>query len=110
MFPRSLRLGRQSIEQSRKLSRATTPHFSISYGNPATEAGFAVIVPKKAVKSAVGRHKLKRRLRESLLDISKQQKVPQVIVIAARSGSDSLAYALIHDELSIAFKAILAET
>lgn len=73
-------------------------------------AGLGVIVPKKAVKGAVGRHQLKRRLREILRDIAHVPNTPTTIVVAARSGSDSLTFAQIQDELSEAFKAILAKT
>lgn len=110
MFPRSLRLGRQGIEKSRKLSRTTTGHFSISYGVLPDTAGLGVIVPKKAVKSAVQRHRLKRRLREILRDFAKQSPTPFTMVVAARAGADTLAFAQIQDELSTAFRAILAGT
>ncbi|HWU24574.1 MAG TPA: ribonuclease P protein component [Candidatus Paceibacterota bacterium] len=110
MFPRSLRLGRQGIEQSRKLHRVSTAHFSISYGNSTESAGLGVIVPKKAVRGAVGRHRLKRLLREILREIAKTPGIPTTIVVAARSGSDSLTFTQIQHELSEAFKAILAKT
>lgn len=110
MFPRSLRLGRHGIEQSRKLSRTTTGHFSISYGTLPNTAGLGVIVPKKAVKSAVHRHQLKRRLREILRDFAKRSQIPTTVVVAARAGSDTLTFSQIQDELSAAFRDILAGT
>jgi ribonuclease P protein component len=67
-------------------------------------------VPKKAVKGSVDRHRVKRRLREVLRLIAPNPGIPSVIVVAARAGSDSLSFAQINDELSAAFKAILAET
>ena len=99
MLPQSARLG---------LRRAHTILFSISYG-PA-EGGFggsAVIVPKKVIKGAVARHQLKRRVRAILRPWSSKQ---QVIVVTAKTGSDTVTFSDIHDELSTAFTAILSST
>lgn len=109
MFPRSLRLSRAGFERTRGLRRTTTPHFSLSYGQLPNDAGLGVIVPKKVVKSAVARHKLKRQVREVLRALIAQPTTPITVVVSARTGADALTYAHIHDELSGAFKAILAE-
>lgn len=110
MFPRSLRLSRAGFDQSRKLSRKTTAHFSISYGAGIVAAGIGVIVPKKAVRSAVDRHRLKRRIREIVRTCVKQGGFPDIVVISARTGSSELSFQAITDELSGAFRAILLET
>lgn len=67
-------------------------------------------MPKKAVKSAVKRHLLKRRLREILRNLIKKPDMPGTIVVAARTGADTLTFDQLNDELSAAFKAILAGT
>lgn len=111
MFPRSLRLSRTGFEQSRGLPRAATPHFSISYGSSPKAAGIGVIVPKKAVKSSVERHLLKRRVREILREILKGQDASgTVIIVSARTGADTLPFDELKKELSEAFKAILPRT
>ena len=109
MFARSLRLSRAGFERTRSLRRASAPHFSVSYGSLGQDAGLGVIVPKKVVKSAVARHRLKRRLREILRTLAATGGLPSVIIVSARTGADSLTYAHMSDELSEAFKAILAE-
>lgn len=107
MFPRSLRLGRHGFEQSRGLSRTTTPHLTISYGVLPNDAGIGVIVPKKVLKSAVDRHRLKRRLRELL----RGRGVPgKTIIVVARTGAGALTYDELESELSHAFRDILPET
>lgn len=108
MFPRSLRLSRAGFGRSRTLPRKSTPHFSISGGRLPNAAGIGIIVPKKAVKSAVERHTLKRRLREILRELCKGSDASgMTLVVTARSGAASLRYEEIKRELSEAFKAIL---
>lgn len=109
MFPRSLRLGRNGFEQSRGLPRKTTPHFSISGGAFPDTAGIGIIVPKKVVKRAVERHRLKRRMRE-IVRKQTQDISGMIIVISARAGAADLSFDELTNELSLAFKAILAET
>jgi RNase P protein component len=58
------------------------------------------------VKGAVGRHLLKRRVREALRPWS----LPfRILIVSARTGSDSLSLEEIRDELSVALEAILAK-
>jgi len=97
MLPRSLRLTRRGFEDNRGLRRAHSPHFLISHGPAATEGGSAVIVPKKAVKGAVARHLLKRRIRALLQPYSSPS---HVIIVTAKTGANDLSYAQIHEELS----------
>jgi ribonuclease P protein component len=107
MFPRSLRLGRQGFEKARGLSRTATAHFSISYGRYPSVAGAGVIVPKKVVKGAVDRHHLKRRIRECMRSWLQPG---MVLIVSAKKDADTLTFAQIQDELSTAFRDILAET
>lgn len=104
MFPRSLRLSRQGFENTRGLLRASSPHFSISYGPASTHGGAGIIVPKKAVKSAVRRHLLKRRIRAAALPLSDKA---HILVVAAKTGADKLAYKDLEDELSSLFASII---
>lgn len=85
-------------------------HFSLSYGALPNEAGIGIVVPKKIVKSAVSRHRLKRRVREALRLLAKRSALPSTVIVFARAGADSLTSAQANDELSAAFKAILAES
>ncbi len=105
MLPRTLRLPRQGFENTRGLRRMTSPHFSISYGYIEGFGGSAIIVPKKAVKGAVTRHLLKRRVRALIQPWSSSE---QVLIITARSGSADLTRVALKDELSQALTAILS--
>lgn len=106
MLPRPLRLSRQGFENARGLRRTTSPHFSISYGPVPSDGGSAVIVPKKAVKGAVTRHLLKRRIRAIITPWSA---VNQVLIISVRSGAQKLSAGELKDELSTALTAILSK-
>lgn len=105
MLPRSLRLTRKGFEDARGLSRVTTPHFSISHGPAPLEGGSAIIVSKKVVKGAVGRHLLKRRVRAALHRWSRKD---YVLIVTARAGAQELSVAEIENELSGVLKAILS--
>ncbi len=104
MLPRSLRLTREGFSHYSGLKRASTPHFSISYGPVLSGGGSAAIVPKKAVASAVARHRMKRRLRALLRPWSAKD---QVIIISARTGAAELSFADMEHELSEALTGIL---
>jgi ribonuclease P protein component len=97
MLPRSLRLTRRGFEENRGLRRAHSPHFFISYGPAVDEGGSAVIVPKKAVKGAVARHLLKRRIRALLRPYSTRDRV---IIVQAKAGAADISYEQMHEELS----------
>jgi ribonuclease P protein component len=105
MLPKPLRLSRQGFENTRSLRRTTSPHFSISYGSIPGTGGAAVIVPKKAVKGAVTRHLLKRRIRAIITPWSAPD---QVLIISTRSGAQNLSSAELKDELSTTLTAILS--
>jgi ribonuclease P protein component len=110
MFPRSLRLSRAGFENSRRLPRTATPHFSLSYGRLPNAAGIGIIVPKKVAKSSVERHLLKRRIREIIREASKLQKLSgATLIVTARKGASTLHINELKDELSGAIKAILLE-
>ena len=97
MLPRSLRLTRRGFEENRGLRRAHSPHFFISYGPAASDGGSAVIVPKKAVKGAVARHLLKRRVRAIMKPYSAPERV---IIVQAKSGAAELSFSQVQEELS----------
>ncbi|MDB4991948.1 MAG: Ribonuclease protein component [Parcubacteria group bacterium] len=106
MLPKTLRLSRQGFESIRGLRRTTSPHFSISYGPAPKTGGSAIIVPKKAVKGAVTRHLLKRRVRAIILPWSRED---QILIISARGGAADLSYSELENELSTALTAILSK-
>ncbi len=84
-------------------------HFSLSYGNAeaAGLGGSGVIVPKKAVKSSVARHLLKRRLRAFLLPHSAPSRV---FIVSARAKADTLSYKELESELSALIGSIMKTT
>lgn len=105
MLPRSLRLSRAGFEEAKGLRKIHTPHFTISYGTAAPlRGGSAIIVPKKAVKSAVGRHLLKRRIRAVLLPFSSKDRV---LIVSAKASAYTLSFEECKKELSEALSAIL---
>lgn len=105
MLPRTLRLPRLGFEKTRGLRRATSPHFSIAYGQIPELGGSGIIVPKKAVKGAVTRHLLKRRIRSI---ITRWSSADHILIITARAGSATLSSTELKDELSQALTAILS--
>jgi len=110
MFPRSLRLSRAGFDQSRRLPRKATTHFSISHGQVQNASGIGIIVPKKIAKSSVVRHQLKRRVREVVRDILRHSpNTDTVLVITARAGASTLPFHELKNELSAAFEDILVD-
>lgn len=107
MIPRSLRLTRAGFENAKKLSRASSAHFSFSYGvaEPGL-GGTAVIVAKKGVRGSVERHALKRRIRAVLRPWSSRERV---LIVTARAGALELPFAEIERELSLTLQDILGE-
>ncbi len=78
-----------------KARRAASTYFS-AVGSR-TGVGCAVVVSKKVAKSAVGRHLLKRRVREAL---GPWYSNSYALIVYARPGSASLPYAEITAELN----------
>ncbi|CAN5710321.1 hypothetical protein BH11PAT2_BH11PAT2_08670 [soil metagenome] len=109
MLPRPLRLTRQGFSNTRGLKRVHSTHFSLSYGKAETEGlgGSGVIVPKKAVRSAVARHLLKRRLRAILLPYSTPSRT---LIISARAKADTLSFGELQNELSALIGSIIKNT
>lgn len=106
MFPRPLRLTRKAFAENRGLERSQSSHFHISYKEPVQSGGSLIVVPKKIVKSAVGRHLLKRRLKAIVRPWSTPNRV---LVISTRKGVQDLSYDQLSSELSSALQAILAK-
>jgi len=95
MLPRSRRLPRAGFEQA-GLTRAASPHFSISFGEGRPLKGGAVVVSKKVAKSSAGRHLLKRRVRETV----RPWVLPgRALIIHARPGADQLPFPELKAEL-----------
>ncbi len=89
------------------MRRISSAHFSLSYADHQQIGGSAVIVPKKAVKGAVARHLLKRRVRAALLPFSRPDRV---LIISARTGSEKLSFAELEAELSELIRPIMGTT
>lgn len=107
MIPRSLRLTRAGFENAKKLSRASSAHFSFSFG-PAELGlgGTAIIVAKKGVKGSVERHLLKRRIRAVVRPCSSRERV---LIITARASALELPFAELERELSLTLQDILGQ-
>ena len=69
-------------------------HFSLSI--PREGSGYAVVVPKKLEKRAVGRHLLKRRVLSAL---KSYESLPSALVIFPKQEAFSLTYRQIKEEL-----------
>jgi ribonuclease P protein component len=96
------RLSREAIARLSSDSaakRATSEYFSVVYTktDSADTSGCAVVVSKKVTKTSVGRHLLKRRIRAALKAWCHSS---QAFIIYACSGSNSLPYDVLADELS----------
>lgn len=102
MLPRRLRLSRKGFA-THGLSRAVSPHFSVSYG-AVEEGGAAVVVPKKVERSAVKRHLLKRRILHTLHPYVHSN---LTLVVYARTGAGELSRAALQDELNSLLRSIL---
>lgn len=104
MLPRTLRLTRQGFSSAKNLRRVTSPHFSISYQNKVATGGSAVIVSKKTIKSSVGRHTFKRRVRSILLPVSTPTRT---IIVYGRAGAGELSFKEMQGELLELLRSIL---
>jgi ribonuclease P protein component len=103
MLPRKQRLPRYGFPQLRTLARAQSAHFSISYGE-STVPGAAVIVPKKVVKSSVGRHRIKRQV---LATLQPHVGSFRTIIIAVRGDAANVPSLVLRDELNSLLRSIL---
>lgn len=77
--------------------RATSPHFSVTYGPAPSEGGCGVVVSKKVERSSVKRHLLKRRIREVLRNHCSKD---FILVVYARPKSQLLPFEDLQTELT----------
>jgi ribonuclease P protein component len=84
-----------AVSNDRSAKRLTSPHFSITISKAGI--GTAVVVSKKITKSSVGRHRLKRRVREAIAPFISNT---QAFIVYARAGSAALPYSDIVTELT----------
>ena len=96
MFPQAKRLTRENFKDITKGKRAATRHFSISYLPSKTEK-VAVIVSKKVAQKAVDRHRLKRRVLESIgTNLPKNV----LLLVYTKGGSAELSFFEVKKEVS----------
>jgi ribonuclease P protein component len=97
MLPRKLRLSREAFGEVRRLKRAASPHFSVSYeSEEGSGGGAAVVIAKKAAKLAVTRHLLKRRI----LAVARPYVVAErILIIHVRPGAAALPFPELKGEL-----------
>jgi ribonuclease P protein component len=98
MTKRRLHLSRPDFSSATgdaKARRATSPHFSALYSK--NGVGFAFVVSKKVAKLSVGRHLLKRRVREAAKNWCSDS---YALIVYARAGSATLTYKEIEAELT----------
>lgn len=96
MLPRRSRLPRNGFSAVRTIPRMHGTFLSLSFGKTPVATGYAVIVPKKAVKKSVARHLLKRRLRSL---ITPYIAAGFICLVTARAGADMRTFAELHEEL-----------
>lgn len=95
-MPRKYRLGTEEIKElseSKSFKIAHTPHFSLKFQErPEGGSKFAVVVPKKATKSAVARNKIKRRGRDVIREMIPDLPSPINAVLYAKKGADTITF------------------
>ena len=62
---------------------------------PASVRGYAVVIPKKVIKGAVGRHMLKRRVLAALRALS----LPESLVVFPKASAEKLSLSEVQTEL-----------
>lgn len=87
----------------RRAARVTSPHFSVSYSTQVKYGGTAVVVPKKAVPSAVKRTHMKRRLRALLIPYTNQT---GALVVYLRPGIANTPFTHLREELLLLLKSL----
>jgi ribonuclease P protein component len=93
VFRRVDRLSRAAVALVlRSGRRRSSPHFTAIVSDQAS--GYAVIVPKKVIRGAVARHRLKRVIREAL----KRLPLPQALVVIVRAAPPEATLAAIQSE------------
>lgn len=103
MLPKRLRLSRRQFPDTRGLKRASSLHFSVSYGE-SPEGGVAVIISKKVARLAVSRHLLKRRVLSILRPYAIENRV---LVVHARADAANIPFSELKDELISLIRSIL---
>ena len=93
MLPRRLRLTRAALTHQGKEMRAVSPHFSVSVR---PKGGTMIVVSKKVEKTAVGRHRLKRRIGTIVRPFCEKASFS----LYARKGSNTLSYKELTEELT----------
>lgn len=87
----------------RRATRISSTHFSVSYSAQVKHGGTAVVVPKKAVPSAVKRTRMKRRLRALLLPYKNQT---TALVVYLRPGVANTPFTHLREELLLLLKSL----
>jgi ribonuclease P protein component len=103
MLPKSDRLKRKDFKELKNTKRV---HGTFFFGVhtppiPGSKGLVAVIISKKVAPKAADRHLLKRRVMHALRSLTPR---PYSLTITAKTGSNSLSYSAILNEL----KALLA--
>jgi ribonuclease P protein component len=105
MLPKKLRLTRQTFPDTRGLKRASSIHFSVSYGD-SSKGGIAVVISKKVARLAVSRHLLKRRV----LAVARPFVSGNfVMVIHTRAGAADIPFTELKNELISLLRSILGK-
>jgi len=96
MIARRNRLARADFPTLLKSGkRAFSEHFSIIYSD--VVCGYAVIVSKKIIKTAIGRHLIKRRV----FSILCANTTPRGCVVFAQKGAQELSFSKIKKEINL---------
>lgn len=95
MLPRRLRLSRVAMTDTKVSRRITSAHFSVSVREHGP--GCAVVVSKKTVRTAVGRHTIKRQI---LSLLSPYCTKGYSFVVYTRAGVATLSKRALREELA----------
>lgn len=99
VFPRHARLTRHTFPQGGRITQLSTTHFRaiIPPGR-----GYAIVIPKKVVRLAVDRHRLKRRI-VGALPPPPPLPLPQACILYPLSGATNLSPQEMRAELETLF-------
>lgn len=100
MIPRNMRLSRAQFASATQGKRAQSAHFSVTTRRNG-QGGLAAVISKKVAKRSVDRHLLKRRI----LAVLRGWHDPELsVIVFARSGSTSLSFKALSEELNALLK------
>lgn len=100
MLPKKERLTRKEFNRFFSLGkRFHSPTFQIVY-TPSQELHASVVVPKKIIRRAVERNKIRRRIYDIVRHYRTDTAVKGVFIFLAKSSVGSMSYATLKEEIN----------